>query len=218
MRSFLALALALPLAIAAAPATASTIVHDTIAEFSSITVIQALNSDGAPVAAARSIIANMFDNNPATILSLGIGGEAIFVISPTTNTITTGSIIELTNLGSGHVEEARLFLGLNGGAWVAIGDLLNTQNSGGGAVQNMAPGVATLGFSTSGATSTYSLTVTGGSFNSLRLLDLSPNAGSGRDGFDIAELRVSSVPEPAALALLGAAVFGLGLVRRRRAA
>lgn len=218
MRQLLALAIALPLALAATPGQAGIIVHDSIGEFSSITVNQGLASGGAPVAGSRSIIANMFDGDVNSIFSLGFGGSAEFVIAPTTNTITSGSIIELTNLGSGHVEEARLSLGVNGGGWIAIGDLLNSQNAGGSSVQNFAPAVATLAFTATGATSTFSLTVLDGTFNSLRLEDISPNVGSGRDGFDIAELRITSVPEPAALALFGAALFGLGLARRRRAA
>jgi hypothetical protein len=216
MRQLLALAVALPLALAATPGRAGIIIHDTIGKFTSITVNQGPASGGAPVAASRSIINNMFDGNLGSIFSLGFGGWAEFVIAPTSNSITSGSIIELTNLGSGHTEKARLSLGVNGGGWIAIGDLLNSQNVGGSSVLNVAPGVATLSFNTSGATSTFSLTVVSGTFNSLRLEDLSPNVGTGRDGFDIAELRVTSVPEPATLALFGAALMGLGIARRRR--
>jgi hypothetical protein len=199
-----------------APAEAGTIVHDSAAEFAAINLTQGLRGNGTPVIAARSNINNMFDNNLTTMLSLGLGGQIDFLITPTDYALTSGSIIELTFGTSGHPETAGLWLGTDLGSWIKIGDLNNSHTSGGPSVTNLAPAVATLGVTANGATSSYVLTLVSGTFNSLRLVDASPNAGPDRDGFDIAELRLTSVPEPASLALIGAGLLGLGLARARR--
>lgn len=221
----LAAGIGLAIALAAPAAFASPVIHDSVASFSSIVLNQGMTGNGTtPVQASRSDINNAFDNNLATMYSLGIGGSAAFIIDPATNAITSGSVIELTNLGSGHKESAKLYLGVNGAGWVEIGELLNSE-LGGTATQIADATIAAITASASGASTTYTLSVGSGVFNSLMLVDTSAGrnaASSAFDGFDITELRVTSdggvaVPEPAALALFGAGLLGLGLVRRRKA-
>jgi hypothetical protein len=209
-------------------AVAAPVVHDTIAEFSSITANQGQRSNNAGngfdvVAASRSNIANVFDNNLATIYSLGLGGTGAggtldFVISPVTNLISSGTVIELTTggvTGSGHIEFAQVFLGVNGGGWQLVGELGNDGSvDGTGAIAG-----ALLSANLMGNTTTFSLTVSSGAYNSVRFADVSPLAGANRDGFDIAEFRVTSTPvsEPATLALVGLSLVGLSVMRRRQA-
>lgn len=63
-----------------------------------------------------------------------------------------------------------------------------------------------------------------GNYSYLTLIDLtmsdSPDFWVGRsgDGWDLAELRATSVPEPGTVALLSAGLLGIGVARRRRAA
>lgn len=221
----LAAGLGLAIALAAPAAFASPVTHADVLDFSSIVLNQGLTGDGVtPVQASRSDIANAFDTDLTTMYSLGIGGSAAFIIDPVANVITSGSVIELTNLGSGHLESAVLSLGVNGGGWVDIGELFNSQ-LGGTATQIADATIAAISASTTGGSTTYTLTVGSGVFNSIMLADTSAGknaATSAYDGFDITELRVTSdsatpVPEPAALALFGAGLLGLGLVRRRKA-
>jgi hypothetical protein len=225
-RLLLAAALAAGALVLAPRGEAAPIVHDTVGEFS---VISLTPGAGFPAGNAnRDRIANMFDADPTgTFLSLGRGGELILVIAPTTNRITSALTIERTNGGSVDQERVNVFLGVNGANFVQIGALLNN-NLGGGVIDSGA--VADLAASSSGtdtdARTTYQITNIVGDFNTIRFVDAS-NRNSG-DGFDIATLRVTSnsigagpsdvpVPGPSALVLLGAGLIGLGLARRRRA-
>jgi hypothetical protein len=193
-------------------AQAGTIIHDSADDFSAVQYTQGTGT----IDPSRLIEGNIFDNDSNTILSLGLGGSLDLVIDPANRSISGGTVIELTNLGSNHAESAQIYLGLNDGDYVLIGEVFN--NALGGGATFVDGLIATLSSVEDGANTSYFLTVFGGNFNSLRIVDSSPNPGTSTDGFDIAKLSVTSVPEPATLALLGAGLLGLGGLARRKAA
>jgi hypothetical protein len=226
-RLVLAAALAAGALVLAPRGEAAPIVHDTVGEFSAISFVGGTGHN--PADPNRGLITNMFDTDPTgTFLSLGRGGTLTLVIDPVTNRITSALTIERTNARSNHQERVDVFLGVNGGSFVQIGALLNSELGGGGVIDSGA--VADLSASPTGSGQTartvYQITNIVGDFNTIRFVDVS-NDNSG-DGFDIATLSVTStpigagpsevaVPGPSALALLGAGLMGLGLARRRRA-
>jgi hypothetical protein len=221
-RTLAAIALTASLAV---PAQASLLTHDSIASFSSITVSQGLRGNGTPVTPGRSNIGNMFDNNETTrFYSMGLGGSLTLTIASTDapfgRRIVDGAVIERTNVGGGYPEAVQVFLGVNGGSFVLLGELRNRDIGVGVVNEAGAPGLLTYtGAAGNGETarSLFSITNITGNFNSIRFLDRSLNRGPDRDGFDIAELELRSaallppgdgpgpavVPTPMALGLFG---------------
>ncbi len=111
-----------------------------------------------------------------------------------------GTLIEVTNGNvAGWPESVDILVGNDGdpGSFFKVGSLDNTaaQNPGG------------------------QFTFAGGPFDTVRLIDTSsspaPN-GSTEGGWDIAAVRVSAVPVPAAMPLLLAGVGALGIAARRK--
>ncbi len=230
-RALLAACTALTLATGA---QAAPLVHDSIGEFTSITAIQGTQRSGAPVAPGRSNLANMFDGNATTtFFSLGLGGTLTLVISPASNRIIDGFTVERTNLpGNTHPEAVEVFLGVNGAGFVLLGELRNSHRGGGADVINAALSPATLAFTIAEglgdtARSLFSITNVTGDFNTIRFVDKSSGTDRSNDGFDIAELRLTSdrlggpdptlVPTPMALGLFGLGLAGLMAARRRKA-
>jgi hypothetical protein len=228
-RAVLAAFTALTLATAA---QASPVVHDNIVRFHSIAFTQGKQGSGDSVLPERSNISNVFDAaGPTTFLSLGLGGTLELVISPTSNRIISGFTVERTNLpfdssNNNHEEAVEVYLGVDGGGFVLLGELRNSHPLAAGVTN--ASAFATLVFDGAAgpdneARSLFSFTIIAGVFNSLRFVDISPNNARTNDGFDIAELRLISdgpgttlVPVPMALSLFGLGLAGLVALRRRR--
>jgi hypothetical protein len=77
-------------------------------------------------------------------------------------------------------------------------------------------GIFTYAGTISNTIPTSIIALAGGPFDALRLEDKTPGTGLG--GFDVASVRVSPVPLPAAGVLLLSVLGGLGMMRRRKSA
>jgi hypothetical protein len=213
-------------------AQAAPLLHDSAAGFADITLNQGLQGSGAAVQAGRSIIGNMFDGNAAgTFLSLGLTGRLTLTIAPEGQRITGGTVVERTNVpGGDHPEVMRVFLGVDGEDFVLVGEFRNSHAGAG--VLNASGAPASLLFTGSAGAGTTAQSLFGisdvtGDYNSILFLDASPNRRGDNDGFDIAELRLTSeaiplppaepfeVPAPMALGLFWLALAGLLAARRR---
>lgn len=228
-------------------AGAGPIVHDSLASLLATggSVAFTVPGPGFGKPAAGRLDPNaMFDGNLGTMRSLGVGG--VLQVGVGSGRMINGiTLSELTyGLWTNHRESVEISLGFDGngdaapdGGWTLLGTLRNDEWRASKdatpepAAEGGIPGHATLtGDFVTAAVTNYTVTIdiAGGRtprFNLIQLVDISPNL-PGRDGFDIAEFRVTSEPlptptpniaEPATMALLAGGLLGLVGLRRRRA-
>jgi len=199
---------------------ADVIVHDTEGEFTTLIYSPGAVFSGSEINPDRISLDNLFDNDTSTMLSLGNGGTLVAEIIPTTNSISSGSIIELTN-GNAHDESAFVFLGVDGAGWINIGELFGNANDGGNsAVTALGQSAATVSVGPNASASVFTINVISGGFNSIKIQDntASLQGSASQDGFDIASFSVTSVSSPATIGLLGLGLAALGFSARRRKA
>jgi hypothetical protein len=233
------LAVLVGLSVQSLPAVAAPVVHDSLAEFTSI-----VNRQAAGVAPARSNLAAMFDNSlsisATSFFSLGLSPTASsaaaapvtapFGSAPTASLdffiaagreITSGAFSEATGTATGHAEQADVYLGRSGGAdWHRIGTVHNGHGlspaAPNGRVLNADPMVTWVVQSvtsvTGGLAYSFSFEVKSGSWNALRIVDGRASSGSGRDGFDILEFELTSALVTAVPEPATGALLGFGVL------
>lgn len=124
--------------------------------------------------------------------SLGLGGNIVLGFG----SLGTGDIgiyeVTFGNIG-GYPESVDVFA-ISGATETYVGSISNSQAQ-------------------SGAKLTYT-----GWFDSLKLVDTTPNSSPSVDGFDLDAVSVAAVPLPASALLLAGGIAGFGALRRKKKA
>jgi len=132
----------------------------------------------------------------------GIGGSVVFQISPAFS--GNAIIAEVTSGNVNHNEEAEVYFGTDANPF-----------------DEEFAGVVGNGFN--GASANESVTVAGGPWTYIGIRDVSrplngqrtQGSGFDLDGFDLDGIALTAVPVPAPVLMLGAAILGLGALRRK---
>lgn len=139
--------------------------------------------------------ANALGSDASDFFEIGFGSSVDLKFG--SEFTSPGTLIEVTNGSTtSWPESVAVWVGNDGddGSFFKVGDMSNSdaQNPGG------------------------EFTFAGGPFDTVRLVDTSTFPTSGSGGWDIAAVRVSAVPVPAALPLLAAGLGAFGFIARRK--